>query len=119
MRVFVGIFATLPVCLAASLLGGCKRDAAAHNPRAEAKALFDSVCGKCHGSDGRGGVPSMEGRPAPRAFNDAAFQASRTDAELKQAIVSGKGAMPPFGKLFDEQQLTQLVTHIRSFNPKK
>lgn len=117
MRASVSILAGLHLCLAVSLLGGCKR--AAPSPHAEAKALFDSACGKCHGSDGRGGVPSMEGRPAPRDFTDAAFQASRTDAALKQVIVEGKGPMPPFGKLFDEQQLSQLVQHIRGFNPKK
>jgi mono/diheme cytochrome c family protein len=116
MRVFVRIFAVL---LAVSLFGGCKRGAGPADPRAEAKALFDSACGKCHGSDGRGGVPSMEGQPAPRNFNDAAFQASRSDAQLKQVIVAGKGAMPPYGKLFDEQQLAGLVAHIRGFNPKK
>jgi mono/diheme cytochrome c family protein len=89
------------------------------DPRAEAKALFDSACGKCHGSDGRGGVPSAEGLAAPRNFADASFQASRTDAELREAIVRGKGQMPPFGKVFDEPQLAQLVIHIRSFNPRK
>lgn len=117
MRGFLGIFAGLLLGPGLFSLAGCKRDAAPGDARAEGKALFDSACGKCHGSDGRGGVPAMEGQPAPRNFRDAAFQASRSDAQLKQVIVAGKGAMPPFGKLFDEPQLTQLVAHIRGFNP--
>ena len=97
----------------------CKRKEAAGDSHAEVKQLFDSVCGKCHGSDGRGGVPAMEGQPAPRNFRDPAFQASRTDDELKQVIKTGKGPMPPFGVLFDDTQLTQLVAYIRGFSPKK
>jgi mono/diheme cytochrome c family protein len=97
----------------------CKGKSAENDTRAEAKQLFDSACAKCHGSDGRGGVPSAEGQPAPRNFRDAAFQTSRTDDDLKNAIRSGKGPMPPFGSLFDEAQLGLLVAHIRGFGPKK
>ncbi len=105
--------------VAAGFGSGCKRRAIAHDTHAEARHLFDSTCATCHGRDGRGGVPPMEGRPAPRNFCDAAFHESRTDAELKQAIRGGKGTMPPFGALFDDEQLTLLVAYIRSFNPKK
>lgn len=98
---------------------GCKRKEIAGDTRSEARHLFDSACATCHGRDGRGGVPAAEGRPPPRNFVDPAFQESRTDAELKQAIRSGKGTMPPFGALFDDEQLTLLVGHVRGFNPKK
>ena len=104
-------------CLAGS--AGCKRTDTQGDSHAEAKQLFDSICAKCHGSDGKGGVPAAEGQPPPRNFCDAAFQASRTDEELKQVIKGGKGPMPPFGALFDDQQLTLLVAYIRSFQPKK
>jgi mono/diheme cytochrome c family protein len=117
MRAFSPIFG-LGALWCASALVACKGSAPAE-PRAEAKRLFDSACGKCHGSDGRGGVPAAEGLAAPRNFADATFQASRTDAELRDAVVKGKGTMPPFGKLFDEAQLGLLVAHIRSFNPEK
>jgi mono/diheme cytochrome c family protein len=112
--------AGLLLALAVSVFGwGCKRKEIAHDTHAEARHLFDSTCASCHGRDGRGGVPAMEGLPAPRNFCDAAFQASRTDLELKQAIRTGKGPMPPFGALFDDEQLTLLVAYIRGFNPKK
>jgi mono/diheme cytochrome c family protein len=117
MRVFAGILlvslGVLPLQLA------CKGGGSGEDAHAERKQLFDSVCGKCHGSDGRGGVPAAEGLAPPRNFVDAQFQASRTDEQLREAIVKGKGPMPPYGKLFDEPQLAQLVAHIRSFNPKK
>lgn len=117
MRVFSAILSV--AALASALTAGACKGRAPADSRTEAKQLFDSACGKCHGSDGRGGVPAAEGLAPPRNFADASFQASRTDAELRDAVVNGKGQMPPFGKLFDEPQLTQLVAHIRSFNPKK
>jgi mono/diheme cytochrome c family protein len=86
--------------------------------RAEAAAqTFTTICARCHGSDGKGGVPAMEGSNAPRNFCDAAFQASRTDEQLKQVIRQGKGAMPAFGNLFTDADLQALVLKIRSFNP--
>ncbi len=115
-RVFLTCLVPLVVGAAAS---GCKRKEIEGDTRAESKHLFDSVCGKCHGSDGRGGVPSAEGQPAPRNFCDATFQASRSDADLRKVIREGKGPMPPFAALFDDSQTTLLVAYIRSFNPKK
>jgi mono/diheme cytochrome c family protein len=117
MRVFAGILLVSLGVL--PLQAACKGSGSGGDAHAETKRLFDSVCGKCHGSDGRGGVPAAEGLAPPRNFVDAEFQASRTDAQLREAIVKGKGQMPPYGKLFDEPQLAHLVAHIRSFNPKK
>jgi mono/diheme cytochrome c family protein len=107
--------------LAALLLiqaAGCKRRAIAGDTHAEARHLFDSTCAVCHGRDGRGGVPAAEGLPPPRNFRDAAFQASRSDADLKHVIRDGKGQMPAFGPLFDDDQLTLLVAYVRGFSPK-
>jgi mono/diheme cytochrome c family protein len=98
---------------------GCKRKQIEGDTRAEAKHLFDSICARCHGSDGRGGVPRAEGQPAPRDFGDPTFHSSRTDAELKKAIREGKGPMPPFAALLDDTQTTLLIAYIRGFNPKK
>jgi len=101
-----------------ALLGGCKRQQGEPEPLAEAKHLYNSVCAKCHGSDGRGGVPAAEGLPAPSNFTNRAFQASRTDEQFKQAIKQGKGPMPPFGVLFDDTQVANLVAYVRSFDKK-
>jgi len=101
-----------------ALLGGCNRQQGEPEPLAEAKHLYNSVCAKCHGSDGRGGVPAAEGLPAPSNFTNHAFQASRTDEQFKQAIKQGKGPMPPFGALFDDTQMANLVAYVRSFDKK-
>lgn len=109
----------LVVVLALGLTAGCKRKQVDQDSHAEAQQLFDSICAKCHGRDGRGGVPAAEGQPAPRNFRDAAFQTEHSDAQLAQVIKQGKGPMPPFGALFDDAQTALLVSYIRSFNPKK
>ena len=84
--------------------------------RDSAQQTFTTVCARCHGSDGKGGV-APEGSNAPRNFCDAAFQASRSDDQLKEVIRKGKGGMPPFGSLFPDPVLTELVKKIRSFDP--
>ncbi len=87
-------------------------------PPAEGRELFASVCSRCHGADGSGGLPVFDGGPSPRNFRDHAFQTSRSDADLVQAIRNGKGAaMPPFGTTFNDAQIAALVAQIRSFDP--
>jgi mono/diheme cytochrome c family protein len=113
------LLASLLLAGVVATASGCKRKQIAGDTHAEAKHLFDSVCAKCHGSDGRGGVPSAEGQPAPRNFRDPSFQSSRTDAELTKVIREGKGPMPPFGALFDDTQTALLVAYIRGFNSKQ
>jgi mono/diheme cytochrome c family protein len=112
-------FAISALVSAGLAMTACQRNQAPPDPHAETKQLFDSICGKCHGSDGRGGVPAAEGQPPPRNFCDPVFQASRTDADLRKVIRDGKGPMPSFGVLVDDTQLTQLVAYVRGFNPKK
>jgi mono/diheme cytochrome c family protein len=81
--------------------------------------VFDSICSRCHGAEGRGGPPDSTG-VGPRNFHDAAFQAARTDDELKRVIREGKnGHMPGFGSAFDAAQLDGLVARIRSYNPQE
>lgn len=101
------------LCLAPA----CKGSQAAPEQAAErAERTYETVCGRCHGADGKGGV-APEGVNAPRNFRDTTFQASRTDEQLKQAIRKGVGAMPGFGNLFSELDLQGLVRKIRSFDP--
>jgi mono/diheme cytochrome c family protein len=112
----------LPRGLGAFGLGAALWAAACHrsegDPAAEnAEETFASVCAKCHGADGKGGVPAAEGANPPRNFCDPSFQASRSDEDLKQVIRKGKGGMPAFGNLFSDADLLGLAHKIRSFNP--
>jgi mono/diheme cytochrome c family protein len=95
----------------------CRRSGTTSEQAAErAEHTFNTVCARCHGADGKGGV-APEGVNAPRNFRDGAFQATRTDEQLKQAIRAGKGAMPGYGNLFSDLDLEGLVRKIRSFDP--
>ncbi|MEI9949493.1 MAG: cytochrome c [Pseudomonadota bacterium] len=95
----------------------CQRSGTGPEQAAErAGQTFNTICGRCHGADGKGGV-APEGVNAPRNFCDAAFQVSRTDEQLKQVIRMGKGAMPGFGNSFSDVDLQGLVGKIRSFDP--
>jgi mono/diheme cytochrome c family protein len=81
--------------------------------------VFDAICARCHGPEGRGGPPDSTG-VGPRNFHDGDFQAARSDDELKRVIREGKnGHMPAFGSAFDAAQLDGLVARIRSYNPKE
>ncbi len=103
--------------LVGAAASACQRTGTGPEQAAErAEQNFRTVCGRCHGADGKGGV-APEGVNPPRNFRDSAFQASRTDEQLKQAIRLGKGAMPGFGNVFSEVDLQGLVSRIRSFDP--
>src|SRR4051794_11635580 len=90
----------------------CKRGGSGPEQAAErAERSFDTVCGRCHGSDGKGGF-AAEGVNPPRNFRDASFQANRSDEQLRQVIRTGKGAMPAYGDLFSDVDLQGLVAKI-------
>lgn len=92
---------------------GCKKSEAA---TMQTQQLFQNTCARCHGADGKGGVPLSEGGPTPRNFHDHAFQMDRTDEQLKQIIKNGKGSMPAFNGLLDDDQIAGLVLQVRSFD---
>lgn len=95
------------------LAAGCRP--AESQPSAKGKAVFESLCARCHGREGHGGA-AVGKAPAPRNFTDPTFQRTRTDAQLREAIVHGRsdGAMPPFGTAFTDEELDALVAHIRT-----
>ena len=98
------------------LAAGCTRSEASAPPP-QGRDLFAGACARCHGQDGAGGLPVTPGGPSPRNFRDHAFQASRTDEQIRATITNGKGtAMPPFGAVFDDAQLRALVAHVRSLD---
>jgi mono/diheme cytochrome c family protein len=85
--------------------------------------MFGSMCAMCHGSDGTGrGPASASLNPKPRDYTDAAWQASITDDQIKEAIVKGGQAlgkspmMPAQPQLADQPELLNgLVQIIRKF----
>jgi mono/diheme cytochrome c family protein len=105
-----------------ALVLGCASSACQHSS-ADAESLqrgeqiFASVCSRCHGLDGKGGLTAGSAN-APRNFCDAAFQASRSDADLRQVIQKGKGGMPAFGNMFSDSDFRGLLHKLRTFTPK-
>jgi mono/diheme cytochrome c family protein len=97
--------------------------AAPPDPATEAKAVFDRKCVVCHGDHGAGDGPGAAAlEPKPRAFADAAWQASVTDEHIKKIIVEGGAAvgkspgMPATPELKGKDDvLSALVKHIRDF----
>jgi mono/diheme cytochrome c family protein len=86
---------------------GTGQTAGASGPAA---GIFAQNCVQCHGPDGKGikavGTPN---------FTDPAFRNVSED-EIRNTIRNGKGAMPPWGGKLREEQISELVTYVRSFS---
>jgi mono/diheme cytochrome c family protein len=106
------------VLIVACALTACHHPSASTETEANqsGEQIFGSICAKCHGADGKGGIAAGGANP-PRNFCDSAFQASRSDDDLKQVIQKGKGGMPAFGTMFSDSDLQGLVHKLRSFDP--
>lgn len=74
------------------------------------ETAWRAQCLLCHGAFGRGDGPQG---PMTHATNltDPGFQAARTDADLKAAIVNGKNKMPKFD--LPPEVVDGLVARIR------
>lgn len=73
----------------------------------DTQEIYNQLCAQCHGLDGEGGIgPS---------FQDGQFQATRTDAQLFDAINLGHEAtaMIGWGDVLSAEQIQSLVELIR------
>ncbi|MCI0460472.1 MAG: cytochrome c [Gemmataceae bacterium] len=86
-------------------------------PLQKAALLYRRLCLSCHGADGRGKARPADRSPPPD-FTAPAWQASRSDAQLRASILNGRGAdMPPFDDRLSATQVRELVAYVRAFNP--
>jgi len=93
------------------------------DPAADARKLFTTKCVVCHGDHGAGDGPGAAAlNPKPRAFGDAAWQASVTDDQIKKTILEGGAAvgkspaMSANPDLADKpDELSALVKIVRDF----
>ena len=93
--------------------------AAAVSTRAAAqdgKALYLANCKKCHGETGKPSDAIKKMNPKIETF-DAAFFASRTDAQLAKGIAEGKGKMKPLKDKLTPEELKAVATYIRTLKP--
>lgn len=88
-----------------------------------AKEFFDSRCGVCHGTNGKGDGPGAAAlNPKPRNYTDKQWQASVTDEQIKKTILYGGAAvgkspnMPASPDLDSKPELVDgLVKIVRQF----
>jgi|SRR5690348_71303 len=90
--------------------------ASAPKPPDDAGDLFKSKCSMCHGPDGKG----FSAIHTPD-FTDPKWQASKKDAELKDAIKNGRKdtMMKGFGDKLSDEEIDSLVKFIRSLDSSK
>ncbi len=85
------------------------------------KQVFQQYCAGCHGDAGQGdGFNSFNLDPHPRDLSDPAFQKSKSNADLADAIRRGgagvglSSLMPPWGKTLDARRIDAVVLYVRS-----
>ncbi len=65
---------------------------------ADGEAVYSQNCASCHGPDGKGVIPNTPDFTSPDFWRNA------VPAQLYLSITNGKGAMPAWGSILDEQQ---------------
>lgn len=94
--------------------------AAPANSNAEAgKKIYLESCQSCHGPTGKGDSDMAAYLTPPPANLAAKATQSKTDAQLRKAILEGRPgtAMASFDGAFEEAQLADLLAYIRSLKP--
>ena len=83
-----------------------------------AKKLVETNCASCHGTSGHGDGPAAAALPPPKPANwTAANVQKQTDGEIFWKISNGRGAMPPW-KHLPENERWALVNYIRTLKGK-
>jgi cytochrome c6 len=97
----------MTIAIAAIVVLGMSAPAVAE----DAAALYKAKCQVCHGADGK---PSTAGEKLGAKDFHAPDVVKMSDADLIKITKEGKGKMPAYnGKLTDDQ-ITELIKHVRS-----
>ena len=86
---------------------------------ADAKAIWDKDCAKCHSPDGKGDT-KMGKKLEVKDYTDAKVQSSMKDEDMVKAIKEGVKSgdttkMKGFGDTLSDDDVKALVGYIRSF----
>lgn len=82
---------------------------------ANGKAIYERLCGVCHGAQGKGDGPAGQMIKPPAADLTSSKVKDKPDAELFQSIQNGKPptAMSAFKGQLSDQQIHDVVAYIR------
>lgn len=87
--------------------------------------IYDFRCSSCHGAEGRGRGPVADQLVvAPANFTADTLIAAGDFQGLYERIRAGAGeihgsAMPPWGQIFGDQEMWDLVAFISTFQPRR
>jgi len=79
------------------------------------EAVFQKNCKSCHGDPGKQNWAKIV--PVPGDPASADFQ-KQTDGEMFFKVTTGKAPMPTFGSILSNEERWQVISYLRSFNPK-
>ena len=83
--------------------------------RADVAKVYSNKCATCHDADGSGQV-ARKAVPDLPDFRDAKWQASRSSADFKQAILNDKGKCTlPMNDKLGSAGVDQMIAYIRGF----
>lgn len=89
------------------------------NSTESGQKIFEKVCYKCHGLDGKGNGPDAKDLiPKPKDLTSIIVQ-TQTDGALYYKISNGKGIMSPYKDALSPRERWQLVLYIRQLSNEK
>jgi cytochrome c oxidase cbb3-type subunit 3 len=90
---------------------------------AAGKVIYGQFCAVCHGAGGKGDGPTAATLfPRPADHTDPAYMRTLGDEHLYRVIGGGGAAvgksplMPPWGGALNEQDLKDVLAHVRSLS---
>ena len=112
------VAAVTAAAFAVSASGATAPAAPAKGDAAAGKAIFGTKCIACHKKDGTGGF-KVTGNPTPNWTLKKTWDATRTDAYLRDCITNGKtkSGMVAWGKTGQVKpaQIEDLIAYIKTF----
>lgn len=96
--------------------------AAGQSLAADAKANWSKHCAKCHAENGSGQT-STGRKLSIRDYRDSKVQAELKDRDMIKATRGGlkdskRELMKPYGGVLSDDEIRELITHIRAFEKK-
>lgn len=70
--------------------------------------IYAERCANCHGANGRGELPGTPNFTAPELR-------VKTDNDFKAVILNGRNVMPAFQGILKDEEIDDVIAHIRTF----